>query len=346
MAWQSIIRSRLLYRGLLIMAWAFAIGMVLYWFPRQWERTDIDRDIPLYYMAAKAVRENRPLYYDKPGLGPREFWSVFQQRYPTHAYWYFYAPHFAVAISPLARLSYVGFCRVWYLILFASFWLYAVCLCRLATGRLSLSGILIAGLLIGISPGTKYSMGLGNVDPLLYALFGLALAANRRGVPLALGMLIKPYFLYFLALAAYREGRKVYVPAVAVIIAALTSGILACGFHSYMDWARYALSPLSQGTFEPGNISLSFALLRLATFLGWQCPTGPLAPLPHAYLVIMAIAMPIVAIWITRRMDKLAQYSIVTISAVLFSPYCLLSYFPLLLAPGALLWRSLSQRTK
>lgn len=338
----GLLKTPVFKRLLMAVALLHLLGQLTVWLPNHWQRTDLDRDVPVYHLAALASAEGKPLYYPHPGVGPRvPYWEGY-----TIKHWYLYPPHFAASLAPMATaFGYEEFARLWYLPLLLAFWIYSACLCHLATGQASLKNILIAGLILALTPGSMRAMSLGNIDPIMYALFGLALVTNRPGIPLALSTVIKPYTIYFLALSSWHNGRRTWLPALVVMSIVFTFGILTSGFEAYLDWFRYTLPALSQGSFFLPNISLSFLLLRLACWLGWECPIGPLPFWPQACFTVISIAAPAATIWLTRKLQDKLQFALVTVAAVFFSPYCLITYLPLALAPLAILWRRANSPT-
>ncbi|MDQ3814222.1 MAG: DUF2029 domain-containing protein [Armatimonadota bacterium] len=299
------------------------------WLPLHWQRTDRERDLTVYYDALRRLRTGQPLYQPWPDYVPAYT--------PSR---YFYPPPFAAVFAPLGGLSFLWFARLWYLLLLASFWIYAWCLARLASPagtRVTIPAVLIAGLILDLWPRIYWAMSFGNAEPMLWALFGLSLATPNRGAALAGATLIKLHALWPLLLAIRHEGRRVPLPALLVIGFGLLLGWLVCGMQSYLSWWP-AISPvLRQGTFNPDNISLSFAVLRLARLLGWDY--NPADPLPRAaqlYLSLMAVAGPLFLIWLVRRQKPLMQYACVGAGVLLFAPLCWTMYLALLLAPLAL----------
>lgn len=323
-------------RLLVVVALLHLLLQLTVWLPNHWQRTDRNRDVPVYHLAALASAEGKPLYYPHPEVGPRvPYWEGY-----TAKHWYLYPPHFAASLVPLATtFEYQEFARLWHLPLLLAFWIYATCLSYLATGGTSFKNILIAGLLLALTPGSMRAMSLGNIDTIMYALFGLALVTKKPGIPLALSTVIKPYTVYFLALSSWRNGRRTWLPALATISAIFVFGVVTCGFDAYVEWFRYTMPVLSQGSFFLPNISLSFLLLRLACWLGWECPLGPLPFWIQTLFTFISIAAPTAAIWFTRKLQPKLQFALVTVIAVLFSPYCLITYLPLILAPLAISWR-------
>ena len=312
------------------LAWQGAI-----WLPSRWDHPETAWDAHDYYLAARRVRDRLPLYRPWPDYGP----DVMTPGRPYPKDRFPYPPPFAALLAPFAALPEPVFIRLWTLLLLAAFWVYAGALARLATGGLTLSRILIAGLAIAAVPQAYLALSFGNVDPLLWALFGLALATPVRGAAFAASALVKLYATWPLLLASAREGRRVMLPAACVILAGLLVGAAACGSSSWIDWARYFLPVLGQGTFNPGNLSLSFAGIRLARVFGWRYLGGPLPFPARLYLTGMTVAGPLGAAWIARRGSRELRYATVGVSALAFGPLCWPYYLALMWAPAAVAWR-------
>src|SRR3569623_40947 len=107
-------------------------------------------------------------------------------------------------------------------------------------------------------------MSLGQIDPLLWAGFAVAMASERwRGPMLALVAQAKPLTAITLVYTLIREPRS-RVPAVAVIAAGTAIGVATVGAHSFKQWLEVTSPILHQGTFLYRNASLSMEALRLA----------------------------------------------------------------------------------
>jgi len=314
--------------------------MLLVWLPAVWRRTDIDRDVHVYYLGARAVLEGRPLYRPYPGYGPYIHAS------PEHllpADRFFNPPLVFVIASPLASLPFLTFARIWYLAILVAFYVYAGCLACLATGRVTWTSLSVAAILLLGLPWTAPAMVLGNIDPILWALFGLALVSLRlRGPLFALVAMVKVHTMWPLALASWHDRARVYLPAAGVILIGVLIGALAPGgLWAWVDWARYAApSEPAQGTFNSLNFSLSFAGLRIARALGWHYEIGPLPLAARLYLTAMGLSAPLITMRLVRRLERTLQYACITTAAVLFAPLCWSCYLALPLAAVMLAYRS------
>jgi hypothetical protein len=337
--------KRVMLAVLLAVALIQAAGQLLITFPANWNRDDLYRDTLYYYTAAERVRTGEALYWPWPEYGPHMLTEAALYPYERHPYPPFVAP----ALAPLTVVPYLDFARYVYIPLFAAFWVYAACLAWLAYRKLTLAGMLLAGLFLALTPGAYGAISTGQLDPVLWALFGLALAVpGFRGAGFTMSAMVKLYCAWPLLLALRYEGRRVLVPAVAAVASGILIGMLVMGPIGYagafIDWARYMLPVVGQGTFNPYNISISFAGLRLLAELGWEYTPGPLPGWARLYLNIVGIGAPILAAWLVRKREPVLQYAVVTCTAVLFAPLCWISYLPLLLAPAALVFRSLNER--
>lgn len=332
----SIARSRLLGKALFLLAIFHLVVQIAVVAPRELVRTDHDRDMPVYYQAAQAINENRPIYHLQPDYGPGHF--------PQSLY--IYPPPFAAVIAPLGKLSFLQFNQIWFCLILLSFWLFAYCLAILA-GNGSWRGVLIWGLIAGLFPGTYTAIGLGQVDPMLWALFAAGLAGLARSSVWALASLIKIFYAWPLladtAGVIHQGDVKVllrkFAPAVIILGALILYGGCVCGWQSYVIWIRDVLPTLSQGNFKHDNVSLSFAVLRAARALGWNYAGGPLTWLPHLWLSAASIGAPLLAWWFLRRYDTQIKYASMMSASVLFAPVCWTCYLPLLLPLVALMFR-------
>jgi hypothetical protein len=308
--------------------------------PTHWGRTDVHRDVTYVYTAAERVRTGQPLYWPWADYGPH----VHTEAGPPYPFdRHPYPPPLATVLAPATTLPFATFARLWYVPLLLAFWVYAWCLARLALERADVWRVVIVGLILSLFPGTYRVLSLGQVDPILWALFGLAMVVPAlRGAAFAASAAVKLYAGWPLLFAVKREGRRVLLPAAAVFAAAFLVSGVTLGFDIFFTWTRYMLPVISQGTFNADNVSISFAGLRLARLLGWDYVPGPLPLAARMYLTVVGIAAPLAAGWLTRSARATVQYSLVGCAAVLFAPLCWSSYLPLLLVPmavGVCVWR-------
>lgn len=304
------------------------------WLPMHWQFRDDNRDLFIYHAASQRVLQGEPIYTAQPNYGPNQVPTTF-----------LYPPAFAAVIAPLGRLSLPAFSRAWYCLLIAAFWVYAASLACLVMRRATVESTLIAGLVLAAWPGGMIGMSLGNAQPIVHALWGVALvgAAMAKGAAcgaaLAASALIKIHPLWTLAVA-WKSDRRSIAPSLAVLLAGAVLGAVMCGVQSHWEWWKYAQPVVAQGSFASGNFSLSFLVLRAAKYLGWPYHSGPLPLLARAYLAATTVLAPLVALWMMRHQKPALQMSVVGAVAVLFAPLCWDNYMPMLLAPLALWLRT------
>lgn len=296
------------------------------WLPNVWKRRDIQRDMTVYYQAAQRAERHRPLYKPLRSNAP-----------DVNRGAYIYPPQFAVVVSPVARLPYLTYAHLCYVLELAAFWSFAYALVQLAGARRNAANVLLWGGLLGITPGTYDAMTLGQVDPLLWALFGFALCTRHRGVLLGISAQIKPFALLVVAIAAWRERGRVLWPAAIVIALGTLLGLAVYGPMSFVRWAQWGLPVPTQGSFEANNISLTYLGLRLARALGWWSYSG--GELPAAarlYLAASGCLGAAGAVFLTRRQSPAMQYAVTLVAGVLCAPLCWITYLPLALVPFAI----------
>ena len=241
--------------------------------------------------------------------------------------------------------SFVKFAQIWTVLLYAVFWIYAACLTRLAVGRATLSGILVSGLVLTCFPGTHIALSFGQLDPFLWALFGLALAVPAiRGAGLMAIALVKPWAIWPL-IWTFREGKRVWIGALLVAVGGAGVGMFVLGPTKFYTecyiWIQDVLPSLGQGTWtagSKGSWSLSFAVLRAIKALQlWSYEGGVLPFWARAWLTFSASAAPLLVGWLLRRRPMALQLSAMGCAAVLFAPTCWTSYLPLMLSLFAVL---------
>lgn len=318
--------------------WVAAIINVIlhfgWWLPFQWHRTDMNRDLVLYYTAVKQVLHHAPLYIADPHYGPHIYPFV-----------YIYPPQFAVVISPLGLLSYQNFCHVWLLFLDLCFWGYAATLSKLSTGKWSLKYTLIWGYIALMTPDGYHDISTGQVDSLLWLIMGLALTTRLGTLLLALAAQIKPYAIYPLLALIYRRSRRVWIAAGLLFVAGIGLAIAASGPSSLIDWVRDVGPVTSQGTFKAQNVSIPFAVLRLLKWLGiWHYHNGPLSMGPRLWLAGAGVIFPILTVYLCRKMDIRLLAAVSWFAALIFSPLCWIDYLPVSHLILALLLRPLIEK--
>jgi hypothetical protein len=320
--------------------------------PALWTRAARRDDMVRYYVIAGRALRGQALYWPWPDYGPH--FATPGHPYPQPRYPY--PPFLMGALVPFAHLPLLTFARAWYVVLYAGLAVYAASLAKLATGRVTLAGCVVAAAVVAATPGAQLAFMVANVEPVLWALFGAALAwPAARGFAFAASAMVKLYCAWPLLVAASRDGWRVVRGAALALAAGTVLCMLVLGpgvfVGSMLDWARYMLPVVGQGTWavDPHyggtNVSLSFAVLRVARELGWEYRPGPLPAWARLHLTLVGIAAPLLAMWLTRRMrDTALRCGVVTAAAVLFAPLCWATYLPLLLAPLAAAVRLRAER--
>ena len=330
-------RRYLLYLGLLAAALVHVAAQFALWLPLHMAPADFQCDYQVYFEALRQLHAGQALYAPWPGYGPH------LKPMP-----YNYPPPFIAFLYPLGNLSETDFSRLWHILMVVAFWLYAWCLARLACRKVGWDAVLISGLLLALCPGMVHAMSLGNVQPVLTALWGVAFAFNARAVALAITAVVKihpilPLGVVFLDRARH-DGwraalRKIAAPSAAIFIGALILGLIVCGPEAYLRWARNVPPVLSQGTFEGANASLSIGVLRLLRACGiWHYETGPLPTGPRLFLTASTLIGPLTTWWLARRWPDDLRQSCVGAATVLFAPLCWIDYLPIFLVPLCI-WR-------
>ncbi|HEX9996765.1 MAG TPA: glycosyltransferase family 87 protein [Abditibacterium sp.] len=321
----------LLAKAVVALAIFHAAFLFLVWFPDNWMRADRFRDFTVYFDAALRLKNGAPLYQIWPDYTPADFPSRF-----------FYPPPFLLLTRPLVEFDYIWFGRIWTTFLLVAFWIYALCLAKLSTGKTGLRAVLVAGLAINLCPRGYAALGYGNFEPVMWACYGIALSTSFRAAPLAFAAMIKLHPVWVLALVIRNEGKRAFWTAFAVIVGGFTFGIWLCGWQNALNWWPATSPVVSQGTFVPDNVSISFALIRFFEFVGWIQRDLPLPIWAKAYLSMMALGAPLTALILTRHQPQNLRYALIACATILFAPLCWSIYLPLLLAPAAIWARQIS----
>jgi hypothetical protein len=317
----------LLRRGLMFVAIFHLIVQLCYGLPKDLARTDTDRDVLVYYLVMERIHNHEPIYLPMVP-GP----NFFDTRTPL----YMYPPVFSSLLSFLPPMSFVSFARFWTVLLYAAFWIYSACLAKLARGRINIMSTLTAGLVLGLFPGTEQGLSLGQVDPILWAFFGIALTLPKlRGASTMAIALVKLWGIWPL-LMALREGKRVWGGSAIVFVFGMGIGILGVGTTTFVEsckyWVTNVLPTLSQGYWDSHNLSVSLALLRAVRITGvWHYTGGVLPVWGRLWMLFAGVAGPILAGIFFRHHKKIVQLSAVGCAAILFGPICGTSYLPILL---------------
>ncbi|MBW3636328.1 MAG: DUF2029 domain-containing protein, partial [Armatimonadetes bacterium] len=274
---------RILWRVLVVLAIFHAAFLFLVWFPENWMRQDRFRDLVIYYDAAVRLKNGQPIYQPWPQYLLTDIPSRF-----------FYPPPFLLLIRPLAELNFLWFGRIWSCFLLLGFWIYALCLSKLATGKTEWRAVLVAGMVIDLFPRGHAALGYGNFEPIIWACYGIALATSFRAVPLALAAMVKLHPIWVLALVIRDEGRRALFPALGVFALGIAGGVWMCGWRSFLVWWPASSPVVSQGTLLGDNVSLSFLPLRLLFTTGALSTEAWLPAWARLYLSVMALGAPLV----------------------------------------------------
>lgn len=333
-AFVSILSSPLFKRSLFFLAIFHLFAFFSYSLPTRLQRTDGERDLIANYQAMERTHNNASLYLTSVINGSKRLETLV----------YNYPPPLSSILGMLPAMSLARFSKIWTLVLCAAFWIYAICLTKIAIGRISLSGTLIAGLALTLFPGTHVALSSGQIDPILWALFGMALAIPKlKGACLMSITLVKPWALWPL-LWAIKDRWKVVNGALIVALGSLVLGGFVRGvevfYSEWLTWLRDVLPFLGQGSWATGNWSISFGVLRVLKQLGfWKYPDGVLPGWAQLWLFFCGIFVPILSGIFLRKRRMIIQLSIIGCIAIVFSPICWISYLPILLTPICLFLR-------
>jgi len=312
-------------------------------------RAPEDSDYNILYVHAEMARSNETLYWAWPEYGPH--FGTSGLRFPADRV--FYPPFLTPGLSLVTRWGIDAFANLWFVLLWAAYWVYAGALAKLAHGRVRIGPTVAWGVALFLLTGrsAQSAVNLGNVDPILWAIFGLALAyPAARGIGFMSMALVKLYGVWPLVFAAARREWRTVRAAGATLLGACLLVALILGPTTFvresLAWFQYMLPVGGQGTFNDYNISISFFGLRVARWLGWWDYTaGPLPGSARTYLTLMGIAAPVITGWLLRRSDRRLQYALIVCAAVFFGPLAWNFYSALLLAPIAIWFGMRSEAT-
>ena len=309
------------------LAWLCVLHLVAqlgYSLPMELARTDEGRDMDIYYRAAVRLRDGQNLYQPWPEYGV--------QMTPGR---FFYSPAFLLLTRPLAGLSLHDFQRVWLLLMFAAFWVFAACLGRLAAGRWDFRATLLWGAVADVVFLGHNVLSIGQFEPFMWMLFGLALTTKNRAGWLALATLVKIHPLWSLCLALSQD-KRAWKSALLFALPVLAASWWLVGAHNWAMWWPATQPVASQGTFNPFNCSLPFFGLRLLSWGGVLRASGTLPAWAKLWLSGCAVGGPLVAAFWARGRSPELRLSLVACAGVLCAPLCWTAYLPLLLFPLAI----------
>lgn len=325
----------ILWRAAIALAILHFWFQILLWLPQHFRQAGDDMSI--YYRAITGGS----IYTEPAGYGPG-----------SSPGFYFYPPFLALLLRPFAG-HFAAYCVCWYSLLIAAFWGFAAALGRLSTGRWSIGPTMICSLVLALTPGIYcrpalgiyWILNLGNVEPVLWLLFALALISLEKRpawtqVLLAAMVLFKPYAILPLVVVAARRSKQEALPAVVFLSASIGAALMVGGIGPFALWVKDALPLASQGTFSPFNVSAPFAVLRVLHGLGiWHFTNGPLTHGPRLFLSVCSIAGPLLALWLLRHRGLAVQVIGIYLAAVLCSPLCWYTCLVAGFAPLALVIR-------
>ena len=316
--------------GFWAMLWRAAIWLgalhlalqLLLMVPALCSRTDRLRDVAVYYDALQRMMRGVNVYQPWPSYGV--------QMTPFR---FFYSPTFLLLLRPFAGLDFLTFARVWSCLLLVPFWVYAFSLSRLTTGKWDVKVALVFGLAIEFLRGYA-SISLGQFEPWMWMLFGLALTVGGRAGWLALATLVKIHPLWSLGLALTQD-KRAWKSALLFALPVLAASWWLVGTRNWAMWWPATSPVASQGTFNADNWSLSFFGLRVLNWLGLLKASGALPAGAKLWLSLCAVCGPLGVMWWARRGSNELRLALVACAGVLCAPICWTLYFPLFLLPLA-----------
>jgi len=292
--------------------------------PEVWERTDRFRDVVVYFDAATRLKNGVDVYQPWPNYGVQ-----------LTPFRFFYTPPFLLLVRPLAELPFVWFARLWLLLMLGAMWVYSFCLAKLATQKWDWKAALVFGMVIDLGLHGWITIALGQAEPIMWLLFGLALTTRNRAGWLALATLVKVHPVWSLGLALHEGKRAAWKSALLFALPVIAASFWLAGAHNWVRWWPATQPVASQGTFNTDNWSIPFAGIRLAHALGIVPNSGTLPPLARFYLSACAVAGPLGAMVAARKLSPNLRLSLVACAAILCAPLCWSLYMPLLLLPLA-----------
>lgn len=313
---------------------------------------DPKSDAAQFWFQSERIRNDEALYTPLPDFGPdymAEGVIDAAKPFPIERFSP-YLPLPAAVSALLPRTSLASFQVGLRIVLVAALLGFAAVLSVLSFGRVSIVGMMGWFGLLHFSPGVVLAMRIGNIEPVLWLLFALAVAFPRfLGPGLTTMAAVKPFALWPLLAGAWRnEGtrRAAVLAAAGIVVVCLLALGPADLLATAAAWLRLVPRYMGQGTFAAGNISVSFGVLRVAyaTHL-WHYQGGPIASVwARGWLTGASVAAPLLAAWLSRRLPLRWAICWVMLAALLFSPLCWDFYLTIGWVPLAMLWRRRAQR--
>jgi len=317
--------SALLWRVLVALGAFHLVYQLGVMAPEIWERTDRFRDVVVYFDAATRLKNGLAVYQLWPDYGVQ-----------LTPFRFFYTPPFLLLVRPLAELPFVWFARFWLLLMLGAMWIYSFCLSKLATGKWDWKAALVFGMVINLGLHGWITIALGQAEPIMWLLFGLALTTRNRAGWLALATLVKVHPVWSLCLALHDGKKAAWKSALLFAFPVIAASFWLAGAGNWVSWWPATRPVASQGTFNTDNWSIPFAGLRIAHALGAIPASGTLPPLARFYLSACAVAGPLGAMVLARKLSPNLRLSLVACAAILCAPLCWSLYMPLLLMPLAI----------
>jgi hypothetical protein len=251
---------------------------------------------------------------------------------------FWYPPPTILLFAPLGTLPVHTAMLVWYAVQGACAAAATLLLWRTFLKESHLLGLLVAGALLLAFPSARSTAWFTQTNFMLLLLFVLAMRAGSTpaaGVYVALGAIVKPYFLFLLGYLLLKKAYK----AIALAVAVLALSVALCG-------ALFGMQPLASfvasnpASRVPGyvvgeliNQSLIGTIVRgTGATLHGSVLRQPL------YLGI-AMLLSSISIWIARRSRSDHALSLFLLLALLVYPATLAHYSLVILAPLMALWR-------
>ena len=296
---------------------ALLLGQLLVWYPTQAIRDDYgDTDLILFHNAAINAAHGRPVYGETRA-------NVAQMHKA-----FFYAPTFLVLMRPTASLDIVTLAKIWFAVILVAFWMFAWALARLAFPyRYRLDHVLAMGVAVQCIPQLHWTMSLGNVDLIVWALVAWAFNAPRTWAAIALLLFaswIKVYPIFGIPILFLLRFLRDESDDAFLMMLVLGTGSIATiavidlsGYGN--EWLQVGLPSITAGCFFQGNLSLP-------TLAIWPFIDTSAATIPHWAQRFLSIAplvgIGLVAVAVTRKLRARAHAAAVITVALWLSPVC------------------------
>lgn len=309
--------------ALAIIHFLFQLGCILpIQLARPYKSPNRQFDMDMYYSAALRLKQGVDVYEPWPEYVPKMTPNRF-----------FYSPPFLLLTRPLVDLGYPTFARVWLILITIAFWVYAVCLAKLTTGWWNWKAALVFGMIINLGMSGDATIGVGQFEPFIWMMFGLALTTQHRAGWLALATLVKVHPIWSLCLVLHAGKARAWKHMLLFALPVLLGSLWLVGMHNWAMWWPSTSPVASQGTFNIANWSLSIAVLRVLHSMGWLQTDASFPVWAKAFLSLCAVGAPLTMAYVARKASRELQLALVASAGVLFAPICWKIYSPLLLLP-------------